>query len=72
MAKRNMMAKVHYNSEEDSFELYLKTGKDEEWGFACSSKCRAVEGDTEANFIHFTFLKEVLNCIELGYDVFEA
>lgn len=69
MAKKNMMAKVHYNPETDSFELWLNC--DGEWGFSCSTKCRTVEGDTEPNFIHFTFLKEVLRCIKLGYDVFE-
>lgn len=71
MAKQKKLAKVHYNSEEDSFELYIMTGNDTEWGFCCSSKCRVVEGDTEANFIHFSFLKEVMKCIKLGYEVFE-
>lgn len=72
MAKRKMMAKVHYNEAEDSFELYIKTGNDDEWGFSCSTKCRAVEGDSETNFIHFTFLKKVMECLKLGYEVFEG
>lgn len=71
MAKRKMIAKVHYNEMEDSFELWLSTDG-EEWGFSCSSRCRAVEGDSEANFIHFSFLKKVMECINLGYDVFEG
>lgn len=69
MAKRKMMAKVQYNEQEDSFELWIRTSDKEEWGFSRSSKCRAIEGDTETNFIHFSFLKEVLKCIQLGYEV---
>lgn len=69
MAKQKMMAKVHYNAEEDSFELWIRNSDKEEWGFSCSTKCRAIEGETETNFIHFSFLKEVLQCIKLGYDV---
>ena len=72
MAKQKMMAKVHYNEQEDSFELYIRNNDKEDWGFCCSSTCRTVEGDTEANFIHFTFLKEVMKCLKLGYEVFEG
>lgn len=72
MAKAKMMAKVHYNREEDAFELWIKSSSEKEWGFSCSSKCRKVEGDTEANHIHFSFLREVMQCLELGYDVFEG
>ena len=71
MAKKKNMAKVHYNPETDTFELWLKTSKETEWGFCCSTKCRMVEGDTEANFIHFSFLREVMNCLALGYEVFQ-
>ncbi|MBR5786270.1 MAG: hypothetical protein IKY41_06225 [Clostridia bacterium] len=69
MAKQKMQAKVQYNEKEDSFELWIRANDKEEWGFSRSSKCRAIEGDTEANFIHFSFLKEVLKCIQLGYEV---
>jgi hypothetical protein len=73
MAKKQMaQAKVHYNEERDSFELWIRSSEKEEWGFCCSTQCQALEGENEANFIHFTFLKEVMNCIKLGYDVFEG
>ena len=72
MAKQKKMAKVHYNPEKDSFELWLRSNDNEEWGFCCSSKCQALEGETETNFIHFTFLKEVMKCIQLGYEVIET
>jgi len=72
MAKQKAMAKVHYNQQEDSFELYIRSNDKEEWGFCCSAKCRALEGETETNFIHFTFLKKVLECIKLGYEVIEG
>ena len=32
MAKQKMMAKVHYNNEEDSFELWIRSNSSEEWG----------------------------------------
>lgn len=72
MAKQKKMAMVKYNPEVDAFELYLRNSDKEEWGFSCSAKCHAIEGETEANFIHFSFLKEVMRCIDLGYEVFEA
>lgn len=72
MAKQKKYAKVHYNENEDSFELYLKNGIDGEYGFVCSSKCQAIGSSTETTHIHFSFLKEVLKCIDLGYEVFEA
>lgn len=69
MKKQNKMAKIHYNQDTDSFELWINT--DGEWGFCCSSKCQALEEGQETTHIHFTFLKEVLKCIKLGYTVFE-
>lgn len=72
MAKQKAQAMVKYNPDQDSFELYIRSSEKEEWGFCCSTKCRAIEGETETNFIHFTFLKEVMKCINLGYEVFEA
>lgn len=70
--KQQRQAKVHYNSERDSFELYIRSSEKEEWGFSCSAKCRALEGETDTNFIHFSFLKKVMECIKLDYDVFEG
>ena len=70
--KQKPLAKVHYNPDEDSFELRIYDSHTDEWGFVCSTKCRAVKGDPETNHIHFTFLKEVLKCIRLGYDVIEG
>ena len=72
MVKQKMLAKVHYNPEEDSFELYIYDMENYEWGFSRSTKCRAVEGDSEPNFIHFSFMKELLKCIQLGYEVIEG
>lgn len=72
MAKQKKMAKVHYNQKEDSFELWLRSNANEEWGFCCSSKCQALEGEAETTHIHFSFLKEVMQCIKLGYEVIEG
>ncbi len=69
-SKKNY-AKVVYNASGDCFELWIKTADMDEYGFSCSTKCRALNGKTETNFIHFSFLKEVLKCIKLGYEVYE-
>lgn len=69
MKKQNKMAKVHYNQNTDSFELWINT--DGEWSFCCSSKCQALKEGQAATHIHFSFLKEVLKCTYLGYTVFE-
>lgn len=69
MKKQNLMAKVKYNEQEDSFELWIRTNDEEEWGFSRSTKCRAIDGEGATDFIHFSFLKEVLQCINLGYEV---
>ena len=70
--KQKAQAMVKYNKTKDAFELYIRSGEKEEWGFCCSTQCKAIEGETETNFIHFSFLKEVLKCIKLGYEVFEG
>ena len=72
MAKQKKQAMVKYNESNDSFELYIRCNEKAEWGFSRSTKCRSVEDEVETNFIHFSFLREVLRCIELGYDVFEG
>lgn len=70
--KQKPQAMVKYNKTEDAFELYIRSSENEEWGFSRSTKCRAIEGETETNFIHFSFLREVLQLLWLGYEVFEG
>lgn len=72
MAKQKKQAMVKYNPVGDVYELYLRNGEKEEWGFSCSARCWAIEGETETNFIHYSFLIEVLKCIHLGYEIFEG
>jgi len=72
MAKQKKQAMVKYNESSDSFELYIRNNENAEWGFSCSAKCRSVEDEVETNFIHFSFLREILRCLELGYEVFEG
>jgi hypothetical protein len=72
MAKQKKQAMVRYNEEKDRYELYLRNNDNEEWGFSYASKCVATEGSTETNFIYFGFLRELMNCINLGYEVIEG
>lgn len=72
MAKQEKQAMVHYNEKKDRYELYLRNNGNEEWGFAYAANCVAAEGSTETNFIYFGFLRELLNCINLGYEVIDG
>lgn len=70
--KQKPQAMVTYNSANDSFDLYIRSDEKDNWGFSLSAKCWAAEGETETNLIHFSFLKEVLKCLKLGFEVFEG
>lgn len=73
MKKQNKMAKIHYDRVDDRYILFLRNNDDEEWGFSCSAKCRAAEGgDGATDFIHYSFLREVLQCAALGYKIIET
>ena len=72
MAKTEKQATVKYNEDTDSFELWLRNSPNEDWGLSSSAKCMSIEDEVETNFIHFSFLREVLNCITLGYKVSDA
>lgn len=72
MAKQKKQAMVHYNEKKDRFELYLRNSTDDEWDFSYAANCVATEGSTETNFIYFGFLRELLNVINLGYEVIEG
>lgn len=63
-------AKVHYNEVTDSFELWLKNEADADWGFSRAAKCVPAQKDPDTNYIHFSFMKEIVKCAELGYEVF--
>lgn len=70
--KQKSQAMVNYNPVQDSFELYIRGSEKEEWGFCCSTQCMAIEDETETNFIHHTFLNEVLKCASLGYEIIDG
>ena len=65
-------AKIVYNEATDAFELWLRSDPDADWGFSIAAKCVPSKNDPETNYIHFSFMKEILKCAELGYEVFGA
>ena len=67
--EKEKYAKVVFNNLEDSFELWLDPEGNDDWGFACSTKCRAIGNEEDTNFIHYEFMMEILRCICLGYKV---
>lgn len=62
-------ARVIYNETEDTFEVQFTS--DEEWvtetTYTCQPSARQTMGD--ANFIHFSILKELAKLEHLGYKI---
>lgn len=70
--KKELLAKVTYNDAEDAFELWLYDNDSREWGFSRSAKCQTLDGqEGEAEFIHFSFMTEILRCATLGYKILD-
>ena len=72
MRDKNLAMRISYDEEND--EYVLETYDEEYgWGFCCSSKCVRREGAEQGegtNFVHFTLIKEIMNALHLGYQVF--
>ena len=76
MAKQKI-ARVRYIPEGtdefgEGYSLEMQTGEDE-WGLICQTKLRKCADDPDAEekeFIHFTFMNEIFQLLELGYRVY--
>lgn len=69
MARKIGYCCIHYNEEEDSFELWIRRKDEKEWGFSRSSKCRVVNDGDEPTHIHFSMLTELVRCVDLGFEL---
>lgn len=69
--KKKPQAKIIYRASEDTFELWIKGVEEKEYDFCRSAKCRKAKDipDDDYNYIHYSFMIELLRTIELGYDV---
>lgn len=68
--KTKLKARVRYDEKDDCFVLELWDEDFKSWGFSRSSRCVAAKGGNgETNFIHFSFMKEIVRCAELGYSI---
>ena len=70
MKKNNLYARIHYEPSEDSFQLQICSDADKEWGIVVSCQCKRDAEQHEAadtEFVHFSILKEIRRCIDLGY-----
>lgn len=67
--KKQKAAYVKYNENEDSFELWIEC-EDGTIGFSRSAKCQALNGEGDTDFIHYSFMKEILNAISCEYHVY--
>lgn len=64
------LARVRYDEKKDEFILELWDDEFRSWGFSRSARC--VEGKNTgagADFIHFSFMKAIVECCEFGYTV---
>lgn len=69
--KTEKMARVRYDEKEDSFVLELYDSECESWGLCRSTRCvDATHAPGVTDYIHFSFMKEVVRLVELGYDVY--
>lgn len=68
--KKENYARVRYEKDTDSFVLELFDHETEEYEFSVSARCfKAEHGGENADYIHFSFMKEIVKCCELGYQV---
>mgnify|MGYP003294994370 CR=1 FL=1 len=68
--KKNLVAMVRYNDDKDAFELWIEDATTGEMKFSRSANCcMSTNGDTEANYIHYSFITEILKCATLGYTI---
>lgn len=63
-----LKAKVVYNENEDSYEIWVNTG--DGWGFANGYKCVARKGgNDETNFVSFQILAKLREMQAWGYKI---
>lgn len=73
---KELMARVKYYEDtgdgKDGFAIEISTDKGETWGLDTCYFCHRREGakeSEEADYIHFSALKKLLQCINLGYEI---
>ena len=70
--KNKLAAMVRYNDENDSFELWIEDANTHDFKFSRSAKCcKSTNGDPDPNYIHYSFLAEILRCVTLGYEILD-
>lgn len=68
--KTEKLARVRYDAKEDEFVLEIWDNEFQSWGLCRAARCvDATNAPGVTDFIHFSFMKEVVRCAELGYSV---
>lgn len=68
--KTEKLARVRYDESKDSFVLELWDNVSGEWDFSMSVRCvESMNAPGSTEYIHFSFMKEIVKCVELGYAV---
>lgn len=67
--KNKMKARVGYSTSNDAYVVELFDEKENEWSMSMMVKCVAANGQEDTDFVHYTLVTEILNLIDLGYEV---
>ena len=74
--RKTVRIRYHKGDEKWPEGFFLESfsaGNGGSWGLMVFAECHRCEEDAqdaEKNFIHFSILKELTRCIELGYDCY--
>lgn len=75
MKKPQKMIRIRYHEGDEKFPegFALEALHDGSWSlmlFAPLHRCEEDEPNAEKNFIHFSIMRELANCLELGYSFY--
>lgn len=62
-------ARVGYSVSNEAYVIEVFDEQEKEWIMNKMFKCVAANGQEDADFVHFTLVTEILDLIDLGYEV---
>lgn len=67
--KNRKKARVGYSASNDAYVVELFDEQEKEWFTSKIFKCVAANGQEDEDFVHYTLVTEILDLIDLGYEV---
>lgn len=62
-------ARVGYSISNDAYIIEIFDEQENEWLMNKMFKCVAANGQEDMDFVHYTLVTEILDLLELGYEV---